>query len=149
MTVSWFAARFMSGYELSAAIAINHEQRSFCPVERRRWINKGTRHEKLYPILTGYVFIEMHIGDAYRWYEAKDQRGFLGFIGSMLAPAPIRAGIVEDLMARADPQTWEMEFEELDQRSSRPSFDRGDCVRIRDGTRKASTLVDLEHHRRR
>jgi transcription antitermination factor NusG len=132
---AWFAARFLSGYELAAAHKADHGEpgaRGFCPIEYRRWFHRGKYHERIYPVLAGYAFIEMAKGDIVRWHEVAALKGFYGFIGGAV-PVPARAGVgagVEALIARST-DDWVLQAAVL--RQERIWLRRGDQVRVAEG----------------
>jgi hypothetical protein len=115
--MSWHVARFASGKEEPAAFALNtNDHRAFCPVEIRKWVDRGRRMERYTPTISGYVFAE-GADDAYRWHEIADAEGFLGFInGHDGNPGVVRSvptrGVdgsvhrtltVDDILARSEP----------------------------------------------
>src|SRR5579859_5750785 len=111
MLPSWCAARFMSGYELQAArqldfTAYEDGLRAFCPLHRREWVHHGTKHTRLFPMLIGYAFVELHRLDPFRWHDVASQKGFLGFIGGAI-PDPIRPHLIERLIDGASAE-WEI-----------------------------------------
>jgi transcription antitermination factor NusG len=144
LSLSWHVAQFFYGHEHAAARAVGgwlfnqvtqsweltspDVPRAFCPVMYRRWVTRGAKHEQLVPVLSGYVFLEMELGDPHRWHEVAAQRGFHGFIGGEV-PQPCRSSVIEALMARS---TDEWVLEEL-QAAPTAKLDRGTIVRIATG----------------
>ncbi len=136
---AWYAARFRSGEEASAARELCNGTvgalAGFCPLVRVRWVNRGVRHERLMPVMAGYAFVEMPmlshaVGSPYahRWREVAVRRGFLGFVGGDV-PQQADRREVNGLVARACPETWEMIFE-LGAESEAEHYERGTPVRV-------------------
>ena len=147
----WYAARFRSGEEAAAARALCNGTVGalvgFCPLVRLRWTHRGSRQERLMPVMAGYVFVEMPppTGSltspyAYRWQEVATQHGFLGFVGGD-RPQPARRAEVEDLVVRACPETWEMAFESPITPQG-AYFERGEAVRIAVSGNTLSGIVE-------
>jgi transcription antitermination factor NusG len=141
---TWYVAQFSSGqspatdpatgqktswpieYATAQALDRSSNMRAFCPVAHRRWVNRGVKHERLMPVLAGYVFVEMEPGDPYRWHEVAGHRGFYGFIGGA-SPQPCRASSVEDLIIRST-EAWVLEPEPDARRTNH--VERGSEVRV-------------------
>jgi len=133
--LSWHVARFASGTEWAAARHLHlgpqlDGPRAFCPIEKRRWVDRGRWRERDVATLPGYVFVEFDEYPDYRWHEVAERPGFVAFVGSQQwPPVPVREHVVMALLRRADPETWLIDWGALS-----PAFEefrRGDVVRLK------------------
>lgn len=100
--MTWCVAIVHVGHELAAAHKVNREDsRSFCLLTPRRWVARGQKHERLVPILSGYVFVEMDPTDSRRWHEVAACKGFGSFIGGAV-PMPANQKQVDMILARCE-----------------------------------------------
>jgi transcription antitermination factor NusG len=131
--------------ELAAARCIDGPLgRAFTPMVRRNWLVRNQRRMALSPVLAGYTFVEIERGDAYRWHEIAAIAGFVGGAD----PEPIRKGVVERMIAGADPETWEVVFEPPPE--VLPKLKRGDLVVVRSGAfQDMRGVVEWEENSRR
>lgn len=98
----WFAAATLPGREF---VAVEHLERqlfsTFCPLEEvvRRHARKTTK--AVVPVFRGYVFVQLDPTTA-RWRSINGTWGIRALISGADGPTPIRAGVVETLLASTD-----------------------------------------------
>jgi hypothetical protein len=140
MAAYWSAARFRYGFEFDAARAADTPYlRGFCPVARHRRVFHNRVIVDIGPVIAGYVFAEYDRGDAERWHQVAKLPGFVGWLGGEF-PEPCRRGVVEDLIARADPDSWLMAFD--DQPDDGIFYERGTCCLVALGSEKLRGVVE-------
>lgn len=103
--MTWYAAHFLSGFELKGArrAADSRLGRAFCPLRRREWVDRGKKRSVLKPFMPGYAFVESAALATYvhRYHEVAAAPGFLGFVGGGLRPQVVRPDQVEPMLATA------------------------------------------------
>ncbi len=98
----WFAAATAPGREF---VAIEHLERqsfsTFCPLEQvvRRHARKTIK--TVSPVFRGYVFVRLDPAIA-RWRSINGTWGVRALITGADGPLPVRAGVVETLLASTD-----------------------------------------------
>jgi transcriptional antiterminator NusG len=140
MARKWFILRVQTGRETSVRESLlkrveAHKlqdivSRVIVPSERVSEIRGGKRRVSERKIYPGYIMVEVEVDQTNRipenaWFVIRETPGTGDFLGSRIAPVPMREHEVEKLLA-------EVERKEVAPQV-RVGFKRGDSVRIKEG----------------
>lgn len=133
---TWFVLRTRWAYEDVVAKQINglgNQFRSFCPLHRTDWVNRGRRHERLVPLWTTYVMADWYPrDDPTAWHDVMGIRGVTGILGGE-HPFPVPETAIVEWLTLADENGVVPGLDDLIARLKR-GYDRGDRVRIEGGS---------------
>jgi transcription termination/antitermination protein NusG len=136
----WYVVKVQSGREESIKEAIERRVKIegleeffgqiVIPVEKVTEMRNGKRVVKTRKLYPGYLMVEVEYNDRIL-YLFRETSGVGDFVGASVnrPPPPMPDKEVESMLARISGDTGEGKIKQI-----KPKFDRGDRVRVRDGT---------------
>src|SRR5438067_2704825 len=129
---TWYAVHTYSGHENKVKTNIERRAESLglkdkisrilVPIEEETRNRNGRRTTIKRKVFPGYVLIEMELNDQ-TWYLVKNTIGVTGFVSSGQKPVPLQESEVANIL----------ESLEAGMRSPRPTWQRGEVVRVTGG----------------
>lgn len=131
--MAWNVLRVRFGHEeFVANSVVEMGYRSFCPLYRTTWVNRGRKIERLVPLWATYVLADWPVGDGAAWHLVMDLDGVNGVIGGE-NPMRVQESEVEGWVSEADSSGVVTSLDVLLDRIKR-GYGRGDRVKIEGGS---------------
>lgn len=122
----WYVVQTQPNAERKAALHLQRQDFSvYLPQYLRRWRHARKTELRPAPFFPRYLFVAMDIAQA-RWRAIRSTIGVSALVCNGERPAPVPAGVIEDLRAREDVSGL------LPLRAAMP-FETGDAVTVVDG----------------
>ncbi len=133
-TRQWYVIHTYSGYEAKVKRNLEHRKESMrkeggekifsivVPEEEEMEIKNGQRQAVKRKVFPGYVLVEMEM-DNDSWSVVRNTPGVTSFVGSGSNPIPLRDQEVKQILKQIETEAPRV----------RPTFSRGQNVRINDG----------------